>query len=381
MEPAQRYLVPGQASAGESWTPDSCPELLFYGGFMRTRLLGRTGLKVSELCLGTMTFGSVAGGRRVPGCDEKESLAILNAYLERGGNFIDTADSYADGRSEEILGVGLKARRDDVVLATKVFFPAGPGANRKGLSRKHLFEGIEASLRRLQTDYLDLYQVHCFDARTPLDETLSALDALIREGKVRYIGCSNFGAWQLAKALGVSAFHGYARFDCLQPQYSLVCRSIDREILPLCRAEGVGVIAWSPLGGGFLSGKYRSGESAPQSSRLADSDPSTRVWVERLFTERNYGILRAAEEASARLGKTLSQVALAWLLAAPGVTSVIIGARKVSQLQENLAAGDFEFPPDEWKKLDAASALPLEYPQDFQAWVDPLIHADVGSRI
>ena len=317
----------------------------------------------------------------MPGCDEKESLAILNAYLEQGGNFVDTADGYADGRSEEILGKGLRQRRDDVVLATKVFFPAGSGANRKGLSRKHIFEGIEASLRRLQTDYVDLYQVHCFDGHTPLEETLSALDALVRAGKVRYLGCSNFGAWQLSKALGVSTVHGYARFDCLQPQYSLVCRSIDREILPLCRAEGVGVIAWSPLGGGFLSAKYRSGETAPQSSRLADSDPSTRGWVERLFTERNYGILRALEETSALLGKTPSQVALAWLLAVPGVTSAIIGARDLSQLQQNLGAGDWEFPPDEWKKLDDASALPVEYPQDFQDWVNPIIHGDLGPHV
>jgi aryl-alcohol dehydrogenase-like predicted oxidoreductase len=347
---------------------------------MRTRLLGRTGLKVSEICLGTMTFGSLPGGRRVPGCDEKESFAILNAYLEHGGNFIDTADGYADGRSEEILGRGLKGRRDDVVLATKVFFPAGDGANRKGLSRKHIFEAIESSLRRLQTDYLDLYQVHCFDPHTPLEETLSALDALVRQGKVRYLGCSNFGAWQLAKALGVSALNRYARFDCLQPQYSLVCRPIEREILPLCRDEGVGIIAWSPLGGGFLSGKYRSGEVEPKASRLADSDPSTRSWVERLLTERNFQILRAAEEASVRLGKTLSQVALAWLLAVPGLTSVIIGARNLRQLHENLGAGGWEFPPEEWKKLDDASALPVEYPQDFQAWVEPLIHGDLGGQ-
>lgn len=346
---------------------------------MHTRLLGRTGLKVSEICLGAMTFGGVPGGRRVPGCDEKESLAILNAYLDQGGNFIDTADGYADGRSEEILGKGLKGRRNDVVLATKVFFPAGAGANRKGLSRKHIFEGIEASLRRLQTDYLDLYQVHCFDSHTPLEETLSALDALVRQGKVRYLGSSNFTAWQLAKALGVSALHGYARFDCLQPQYSLVCRPIEREILPLCRAEGVGVIAWSPLGSGFLSGKYRPGEGAPPASRLADSDPSMRSWVERLFTEQNYQILRAVEEASARLGKTLTQVAIAWLLAMPGVTSAIIGARNLVQLRENLGAGDWDFPSEEWKKLDDASALPVEYPQDFQAWVEPLIHGDLGT--
>ena len=347
---------------------------------MRTRLLGRTGLKVSEICLGTMTFGSLPGGRRVPGCDEKESLAILNAYLEAGGNFVDTADGYADGRSEEILGRGLKGRRDDVVLATKVFFPAGAGANRKGLSRKHIFEAIEVSLRRLQTDYLDLYQVHCFDARTPLEETLSALDALVRQGKVRYLGCSNFSAWQLAEALGVSALNHYARFDCLQPQYSLVCRPIEREILPLCRTEGVGVIAWSPLGGGFLSGKYRSGEAEPRASRLADSDPSTRSWVERLLTERNFQILRAAEEASIRLRKTLSQVALAWLLAIPGLTSVIIGARNLAQFHENLGAGGWEFPPEEWKKLDDVSALPVEYPQDFQAWIEPLIHGDLSGQ-
>ena len=325
-----------------------------------------------------MTFGSMPGMRRAPGCDEEESLAILNAYLEQGGNFIDTADGYADGRSEEILGKGLKGRRDDVVLATKVFFPAGAGANRKGLSRKHILEGIEESLRRLQTDYVDLYQVHCFDSHTPLEETLSALDALVRQGKVRYLGCSNFSAWQLAKALGVSARHGYARFDCIQPQYSLVCRPIEREILPLCRAEGVGVIVWSPLGGGFLSGKYRSGEAAPQASRLADSDPSMRSWVEQHFTERNYRILRALEEASVRLGKTLSQVALAWLLAMPGVTSAIVGARNLAQLQENMGAGGWDFPPEEWKKIDEVSALPTEYPQDFQAWVEQMIHGDLS---
>jgi len=344
---------------------------------MRMRLMGRTGLKVSEICLGTMTFGSVPGVRGAPGCDEKESLAILDAYLGQGGNFIDTADGYAEGRSEEILGRGLKGRRDDVVLATKVFFPAGAGANRKGLSRKHVCEGIEASLRRLQTDYIDLYQVHCFDRRTPLEETLSALDALVRQGKVRYLGCSNFSGWQLAQALGVSALHGYARFDCLQPQYSLVCRPIEREILPLCRAEGVGVIPWSPLGSGFLSGKYRSGESVPPSSRLADSEASMRFWIERLLTERNYRILRAVEECAARLGRTLSQVALAWLLAVPGITSVIIGARNLSQLRDNMEAGGWDFPLEEWKKLDEVSALAPEYPQDFQSWVEPMIHGDL----
>ena len=347
---------------------------------MRVRLMGRTGLKVSELCLGTMTFGSVAGVRGAPGCDEKESLAILNAYLEQGGNFIDTADGYAEGRSEEILGRGLKGRRDDVVLATKVFFPAGPGANRKGLSRKHIFENIEVSLRRLQTDYIDLYQVHCFDSHTPLEETLSALDALVRQGKVRYLGCSNYGGWQLAKALGLSALHGWAKFDCLQPQYSLVSRAIEREILPCCRAEGVGVIAYSPLGGGFLSGKYRAGEPAPPASRVADSEPANRFWVERNRTERNYQILRVVDDVASRLGKTSTQIALAWLLAMPGVTSAIIGARNLAQLQENLGAADWDFPSEDWKKLDAASALPLEYPRDFQDFVETIVHADLPKR-
>ena len=344
---------------------------------MRYRLLGRTGLKVSEICLGAMTFGSQAMPGLVPGCGEKESLAILNAFLDQGGNFIDTADGYAAGRSEEILGKGLKGHRDDVVLASKVFFPAGAGPNHKGLSRKHILEGIEQSLRRLETEYIDLYQVHCFDSHTPLEETLSALDSLVRQGKVRYIGCSNFAAWQLAKALGVSKAAGLARFECLQPQYSLVCRYIEREVLPLCREESVGVIAWSPLAGGFLSGKYRRGQEPPQVSRLADSDPSTRAWTEHYLTEGNFKILDAAESIAKRLGKSLAQVALAWLLAVPGLTAVIIGARNMEQFRDNMGAGGWNFPSDLWSELDRASALPIEYPQDFQNFVEPLIHGDV----
>jgi aryl-alcohol dehydrogenase-like predicted oxidoreductase len=347
---------------------------------VRIRLLGRTGLKVSEVCLGTWTFGNAPGRDEVAGSSEEESLRILSAYLDQGGNFIDTADEYAGGRSEEILGKGLKGRRNDVVLATKVFFPAGRGVNRKGLSRKHIFEGIEESLRRLQTDYIDLYQAHCFDSRTLLEETLSAFDALVREGKVRYLGCSNFGAWQLAKALGVSALHNYARFDCLQPQYSLVCRPIEHEILPLCRIEGVGIIAWSPLAGGFLSGKYHSGEAAPQVSRLTESDPRVRSIMEEYCTERNYKTLRVVEEVGIRLGKTPSQVSIAWLLSMPGVTSAIVGARNLEQLHENLGASGWDFPPEEWKKIDEVSALPAQYPQDFQAWVEPQIHGDLGGH-
>ncbi len=340
--------------------------------------MGRTGLKVSEICLGTMTFGSSPGPRTVPGCDEHQSLAILDRFLDEGGNFIDTANGYADGRSEEILGKGLKSRRSSVVLATKVFFPSGKGPNAKGLSRKHIFEAIENSLRRLLTDYIDLYQVHCYDSRTPLEETLSGLQALVDEGKVRYLGCSNFAGWQLAKALGISALRGYARFDCLQPQYSLLCRSADRELLPLCREEGVGVIAWSPLAGGVLSGKYRSGEPPPEVSRLAQSDPSSRGWTQRFLTEGNFRILTAVEEVATELGKTVAQVALAWVLAIRGMTAVIIGARTLGQLETNLGAGGWDFPAELWRKLDEASALPLEYPQDFHAFVEPLIYGDLG---
>lgn len=344
---------------------------------MRYRLLGRTGLEVSEICLGTMTFGSDPGSGRVPGTGEKESLLILDRFLAQGGNFIDTADVYADTHSEEILGKGLKAKRHEAVLATKVFFPTGKNPNQKGLSRKHIFEAVENSLRRLQTDYIDLYQVHCYDSRAPRGDTFGARRSSSTR-KVHYLGCSNFAAWQLAKSLGISAARGLARFECLQPQYSLVCRSAERELFPLCREGSVGVIAWSPLAGGFLSGKYRLGQPPPPVSRLAESDASTRPWTERFLNERNFQVLAAVEEAAGALGKTPVQVALAWLLAVPGVTGVIIGARTLDQLQENLGASGWEFPRELWSKLDQASALPVEYPQDFHATAELLIHGDVA---
>ncbi len=346
---------------------------------MRYRFLGRTGLKVSELCLGTMTFGSSPTPRSIPGSSEKASLEVLDLFLASGGNFVDTADGYAEGRSEEILGKGLKGRRHEVVLATKVFFPSGKGPNQKGLSRKHIAEGVESSLRRLATDYIDLYQVHCFDSRTPLEETLEALDLLVRQGKVLYLGCSNFAGWQLAKALGISRARGLARFDCLQPQYSLACRSIERELLPLCREEGVGVIPWSPLAAGFLSGKYRPGAPPPAVSRLAESDPVSRRWTERFLTERNFRILEVVEAVARESGKSASQVALGWLLGVPEVTSVIIGARTLAQLEENLGASGWDLPRELWTKLDQASALPAEYPQDFQQYTETLVHGDVKA--
>ncbi|MGA2077450.1 MAG: aldo/keto reductase [Terriglobia bacterium] len=347
---------------------------------MRYQLLGRTGLKVSVLCLGTMTFGSSPSPSTLPGSSEKESLMVLDRFLDAGGNFIDTADGYAEGRSEEILGKGIKGRRHQIVLATKVFSLTGKGPNQKGLSRKHIAEAVENSLRRLDTDYIDLYQAHCFDSRTPLEETLEALDQLVRQGKVLYLGCSNFAGWQLAKALGISRARGLSKFECLQPQYSLVCRSIERELLPLCREEGVGVIPWSPLAGGFLSGKYRPGGARPSGSRLAESDPASRGSIERFLTERNFRILGVVEAVARELGKSASQVALAWLLAAREVTAVIFGARTISQLEENLSAIGWDFPRELWLRLDQASALPMEYPQDVQNALEPLIHGDVDPR-
>lgn len=226
--------------------------------------LGNTGLMVSDLCLGCMTFGRET--------DEAVSKEIVARFLDAGGNFIDTADVYSQGVSEEITGRAIQGVRDDVVLATKVRFPMGDGPNDAGLSRKHITRSCDASLKRLGTDYIDLYQVHCWDAATPLEETLSTLTDLVRAGKVRYVGVSNFTAWQLAKAAGVSELRGFERFVCLQPQYSLVERNIEREILPVCRGEGLGVIPWSPLGGGFLSGKYRRDEKPLEDSRIVGAE-------------------------------------------------------------------------------------------------------------
>ncbi len=327
---------------------------------MEYRRLGNTGLKVSELCLGCMTFGRET--------DESEARKILDRFIEAGGNFLDTANVYAAGASEQILGRIMKERRDSLVLATKVRFnaniflgkPVGP--NEIGLSRGHIMAEVERSLRRLNTDYIDLYQVHSWDFETPIEETMRALDDLVRQGKVRYLGCSNFTAWQLMKSLWVSDKGGYARFDSLQPQYSLISREIEREIVPLCRSEAIGVIPWSPLGGGFLTGKYRSGEKPPQDSRLAKQD----MWG-RLSNERNYRTLEAVEQVARERGRSIAEVALAWVNQQPGVSSVIYGARTTEQNQQNLSAIGFRLEQAELDALDRASALPPEYPTAMQA--------------
>jgi aryl-alcohol dehydrogenase-like predicted oxidoreductase len=327
---------------------------------MKLRKLGRTGLKVSNLCLGTMTFGNKEWG-----CDEATSRKIVDRFLDVGGNFVDTADVYSNGTSEEITGRAIREKRHQVVLATKVAGPMGSGPNDLGLSRRHILDGIDASLRRLGTDFIDLYQVHAYDPTTPLDETLRALNDCVRAGKVRYLGCSNYSAWQVMKATALARELGTARYDCLQPQYSLVCREIEREHLPLCREEGIGVIPWSPLAGGLLTGKVRRGGGAPAGTRAA-VDPMNR---ERFTAERNLAIAETVVEISKTIAKTPSQVALAWCAGQPGVTSPIFGARTLEQLEDNLGAADLVLDESARKKLDGVSALPLVYPYDFHARV------------
>jgi aryl-alcohol dehydrogenase-like predicted oxidoreductase len=324
---------------------------------MEHRRLGKTGLMVSELCLGCMTFGREL--------DEEGSKELVQRFLEVGGNFIDTADVYADGVSEEFTGRAVKDVREEVVLATKVRFPMGDGPNDVGLSRKHVIAGCEASLRRLGTDYIDLYQVHAWDAATPLEETLSALTDLVRQGKVRYVGVSNFTGWQLMKALYVSELNGFERFVSLQPQYSLAERNIEREVLPACREDGVGVIPWGPLGGGFLSGKYRRGEEPPEDSRIAGApDEFEEAWTKR-NVERNWRTLDVVGEISEETGKSYAQISLNWLLRQEGVTAPIIGARRMEQLEDNLGAAGWKLSEEQIVRLSEASAIEDVYPYRF----------------
>jgi aryl-alcohol dehydrogenase-like predicted oxidoreductase len=282
-----------------------------------------------------------------------------------GGNFIDTADVYADGVSEEFTGRAVKDVREEVVLATKVRFSIGDGSNDVGLSRKHILAGCEASLRRLGTDYIDLYQVHAWDAAAPLEETLSALTDLVRQGKVRYVGVSNFTGWQLMKALYVSELNGFEKFVSLQPQYSLVERNIEREILPVCREEGLGIIPWSPLAGGFLSGKYRRGEGPPQGSRIAEAVESMEEHWDRRATELNWRTLDVIGEISEQTGKSYAQISLNWLLRQEGVTAPIIGARRMEQLEDNLGAAGWKLSEEQVARLSEASAIEEVYPYRF----------------
>ncbi len=324
---------------------------------MEVRYLGRTGVKVSALCFGTMTFGKNQWG--VGHVREKDAVEMVAACLDAGVNFFDTADVYSLGESETLLGKAIRGRRGEVVIATKVRGRMGPGANQLGLSRRHILNSVDGSLARLGTDHIDLYQVHGWDHATPLTETLRALDDLVRWGKVRYIGASNFAAWQLAKALGISDRHGWVRFETLQPYYSLVGREIEHELVPLCLDEGLGILPWSPLAGGFLSGKYRKGRPGPKGARL--SGPLANfIPVNR---EKAGDILSVLEDLARAHKVTMAAVALSWLGGRPGVASVIIGARTMEQLRDNLRAAEVRLSDEETARLDEVSAIPLPYPQ------------------
>lgn len=326
---------------------------------MQNRFLGRTGLLVSELCLGTMTFGRETS--------EEDSFAIMDRFVEAGGNFIDTADVYSNGLSEEIVGRWLtKQERDALVVATKVRFPMGSHANDVGLSRKHILAGVKNSLRRLQTDYIDLYQVHAWDDKTPLEETLSTLNDLVRQGYVRYIGASNFKGWQLQKAVDYSREQGWEAFSCLQPQYNLLCRATEYELLDVCAREGLGVIPWSPLRGGWLSGKFRRGMTAPPAGsriEIAEQEGWGESWT-AYNNEHTWSVLDALHAAAEETGRTPAQAAINWLLQNPVVTAPIIGVRTMEQLEANLGAAGWQLSEAQMERLNQASSMPITYPYD-----------------
>lgn len=324
---------------------------------MQYKRLGNSGLIVSDLGLGTMIFGE-DGPRSTPA---GEATAMIHHFLDAGGNFIDTADVYAGGRSEEIVGQAIKKRRDEVILATKIRFPTGIGKNEMGLSRHHIMRGVHASLKRLQTDVIDVLFVHCWDPFTPLSETMRALDDLVREGAVRYLGVSNFKAWQVMKALAIGEAQGYTRFVAGQYQYSLVQRDVEYEFDDLCVSEGIGLTPWGPLGGGFLTGKYKRGEH-PTEGRIATATEEQSESWERRATERNWRIIEAVGEVAEGRGISYPQVALAWLRARITVSSVILGTRTMNQLKDNLGSAGIDLTQEELTLLDTASQLPELYP-------------------
>ncbi|MDX3905570.1 MAG: aldo/keto reductase [Pigmentiphaga sp.] len=323
---------------------------------MRYNRLGNTGLFVSELCLGTMTFGGKGFFEYMGAVGQEDADQLLRAAVEAGVNFIDTANVYSQGLSEEITGQAIRnlgLRRDQVVLATKVLGPMGDGPNDAGTSRYHIMEQAKASLKRLGTDHIDLYQLHGWDPATPIEEALRALDDLVRQGHVRYIGVSNWAAWQIAKALGMSAARGWERFQTTQCYYSVAGRDLEREIVPMIRSEGIGLLVWSPLAGGYLSGKYRAGNG--------DGRRDVRPFppVDDALGHR---VLDAMDSIAQARGISVAQVALAWLLHQPHVTSVIVGAKRGDQLQDNLASVKVELTADDLKTLDDAGSLAPEYP-------------------
>src|SRR5580704_8353222 len=332
---------------------------------MRYKTLGNTGLQVSTLCFGTMTFGDGRGMFKAIGAVGQEGAdELVKASIEGGINFFDTADVYTEGESEKTLGQSLKnlnIARKDIVIATKAYGRMGPGRNDVGASRGHIMDAVEASLKRLRTDYIDLYQIHAADQVTPIEETMRALDTLVTQGKVRYIGCSNWYAWQIMKANGISEAKNLAKLDTLQAYYSIAGRDLEREIVPLLEDQRTGLLVWSPLAGGLLSGKFSREHQKPEDSRRSSFD------FPIVDKERTWRILDVLQPIANAHETNVATIALAWILAKPFVTSVIIGAKRVDQLQQNLSAVDLQLNQEEIQKLDEVSALPPEYP----GWMVP----------
>lgn len=324
---------------------------------MECRRLCRCGLKVSEICLGTMTFGN--------GADQDGAMKMVDVAFDAGGNFFDTANAYVGGTSETILGVALKGRRQDAIVATKLFNPMGGRPNDSGMSRLHIKQQIEGSLRRLQTDYIDVYFIHYVDHQMPLEEMLSALDYLVRQGKVLYTACSNYETWRLMEALAINDKNGWASFSAYQPQYSLVVRDIDEEIVPACQLKGLGVVAWSPMAGGYLAGKYTPGSLKVQGTRSAEG------WglPSRFFAPNHSEILQTLLDTARELNRSPAQVALRWVMDRPFMTSAIVGARNAEQLGETLGAGGWKLPAAALERLNKVSAQPHRYPRAFE---DPM---------
>jgi aryl-alcohol dehydrogenase-like predicted oxidoreductase len=326
---------------------------------MRTKTLGGTGLLVSEICLGTMTFGGRGFWTAIGQLDQSVADSIVTRALDAGVNFIDTADVYSEGLSEEVTGramVNSGRNRSDIVLATKALGQTGPGPNDRGASRGHIMDAVKASLKRLGTDYIDLYQIHGFDPLTPVEETVRALDDLVRQGHVRYVGVSNWASWQIMKALGIADHKDWARFASLQAYYTIAGRDLERDVVPMLRDQKVGLMVWSPLAGGFLSGKYGREGKGPDGARRATFD------FPPINKDRAYDVIEVMREIGDAKGVSVAQIALAWLLHQSVVTSVIIGAKSVEQLDDNLAATTVKLSDEELKRLDEVSALPAEYP-------------------
>lgn len=336
---------------------------------MKLRKLGNSGLRVSELCLGAMNFGMPDWG-----IDEATSIGVINAFIDAGGNFIDTADVYAKGVSEEMCGKALEGKRNQIILATKGHFPVverfgmpPDHVNALGSSRLHLTHALEASLKRLKTDYVDLYQVHCWDDRTPIEETLSTLDGFVKSGKVRYVGFSNFDAWQIVESRQLCIRFGWEPFITAQMQYSLVCRDIERSVLPVCQRYNIGVLPWSPLGGGVLTGKYDRAGKGPAGARFnAIPDPNNE-WRKAFLNDRNAEIVEGVRQTATALKTEPTTVALAWVLTRPQISSVIIGPKSIEQLKGNVRATELSFTDEQLKHLDKISRPAWGYPEKFIA--------------